>query len=213
MPRAQHFKRFPLWGAILVLVGSGYGTPAHGEAAKPKYPAQILIIRHAEKTGEKDDFHLSQKGKERADLLDRLFAASKNRPSPFPVPDFIIAASNKQESHRPVETVKPLAMKLKVPIDERFTSKSPSKNDGKKPDMLKLRDELFAQPKYFGKTILISWRHSTIPELTKTLKADKAPAKWDDNVFDRVWQISYDRQGIASFRDFPQRLLGGDTVK
>ena len=35
----------------------------------------------------------------------------------------------------------------------------------------------------------------------------------EDTVFDRVWQITYDDQGNATFRDRPQRLLPGDSEK
>jgi hypothetical protein len=115
-----------------------------------------------------------------------------------------------------VETVTPLAKKLKLTISDRFDSKLPSPDktdDAKKPGAAELRDELFSTPKYYGKTILVSWRHSTLPELAKTLKADKVPAKWEDKVFDRVWQITYDDQGNATFRDRPQRLLPGDAEK
>ena len=63
------------------------------------------------------------------------------------------------------------------------------------------------------KTILISWRHSTIPDLAKTLGATSAPAKWEDNVYDRVWQLSFDDNGKVAFLNRPQRLLPGDADK
>jgi hypothetical protein len=185
---------------------------AGGDAKKnTKYPQQILVIRHAEKTGDKDDIHLSKQGKVRAEMLPQLFMASKERPDPFPTPDFLFAAAHHKDSQRPVETVTPLAMKLKLTIDDRYDNKVPT--PAKKIGMMELRDEIFGTPKYFGKTILVSWRHSTIPELAKTLKAAKVPEKWDDNIFDRVWHITYDDQGNVTFRDRPQRLLPGDAEK
>jgi hypothetical protein len=177
-----------------------------------KFPQQILIIRHSEKTGDKGDAHLSKKGLERADVIYQLFVASKNRPDPFPTPDFIFAASNAKDSQRPIETVTPLAMKLKLPIVDTYTSKLPDAA-GKKPSMVELRDHVFGESKYFGKTILVSWRHSTISKLAETLKATKVPSKWEDQVFDRVWQINYDDQGNAAFLDRPMRLLPGDAEK
>jgi hypothetical protein len=196
--------------AVAAVCVSDTRAPAEPEA-KPntKYPQHILLIRHAEKTGDKDDVHLSKKGTERADVLDKLFVPSKERPDPFPTPDFIFAAGHHKDSQRPVETVTPLAKKLKLTIIDRYDSKVPPKKEG----MMELRDELFGSPKYYGKTILVSWRHSTIGELAKTLKATKVPEKWEDEVFDRVWQISYDNQGNATFRDRPQRLLKGDAEK
>ncbi len=220
----QRIGRFTILAVALTVasISCGWTTaPARDEAKKTtNHPQQILIIRHAEKTGDESDAHLSKRGKERAAVLDKLFVASKDRPDPFPRPDFIFAAHNSKGSHRPVETVTPLAMKLKLPINETYESKLPDAPPagGKEkadsaPGMLALRDKLFSDSKYFGKTILVSWRHGSIPELAKTLKASKPPAKWEDEVFDRVWQISYDEQGHATFLDRPQRLLPGDSEK
>jgi hypothetical protein len=201
---------------VLLLTALGASrAPADGEPkSAPRFPATVLIIRHAEKTGDKDDVHLSKQGQERAAVLDQLFVKSQERPDPFPTPDFIFAASEHKDSKRPVETVTPLAKKLKLTIDDRFDNKLPAKDKPKKPGMVELRDELFGTPpKYAGKTVLIAWRHSTLPALATTLKAEKVPEKWDDDVFDRVWQISYDAEGRATFRDRPQRLLPKDAQK
>jgi hypothetical protein len=207
---------------VAAVLCGGPLAPAQGDAGKnTKYPQQVLLIRHAEKTGDKADVHLARKGEERAAALYQLFVASKDRPDPFPTPDFVFAASNAKDSQRPIETVTPLAMRLKLSLNDTYESKLPAallpegskEKAAKGPGMLGLRDELFGRPKYFGKTILVAWRHSTLPELARTLKATKAPTKWDDDVFDRVWQITYDDQGNATFVDRPQRLLPGDTEK
>jgi hypothetical protein len=224
MKALQRMGRGALLAAVVALIAaclSETRAPAEGEPkTNTKYPQCILIIRHAEKTGDKEDVHLSKQGKERADVLEQLFVASKDRPDPFPTPDFIFAASHQKDSQRPVETVTPLAKKLKLSIVDRYDSKLTAKadktDDNKKPKkegMVELRDELFGSPKYYGKTILIAWRHTTISELAKTLKASKVPEKWEDKVFDRVWQITYDDQGNATFRDRPQHLLPGDSEK
>jgi hypothetical protein len=224
MKALRRIGRFALLAAVLGVVGTGCrGTPAgaEGEArTNTKYPQHVLIIRHAEKTGDKDDVHLSRQGKERAEALAQLLVASRDRPGPFPTPDFIFAASHHKDSQRPLETVTPLARTLKLSINDRYESKLPAaagKEDKEKPakkeGMQELRDEIFGSSKYFGKTILVAWRHSTIPELAKTLKARQVPEKWEDKVFDRVWQITYDDQGNATFRDLPQRLLPGDAEK
>jgi hypothetical protein len=225
MQLLQRVSRSVALAALLVIAGfclRGTGAPAEGEVKKTtSYPRHILIIRHAEKTGDKTDAHLSDRGKKRAEVLDQLFMASKDRPDPLPTPDFLFAASNHKDSHRPLETVTPLAAKLKLSINDRFDSKlaaAPAKNGDKdkpaqKEGMVELRAELIGSPKYSGKTILVAWRHSTIPELAKTLKASNVPPKWEDAVFDRVWQITYDDQGNTVFRDLPQRLLPGDAEK
>lgn len=222
MDKLQRLGRLATPALVLAFLGvcfSAGGAPAEDDAKKnTKYPQHVLLVRHAEKTGDKEDIHLAKQGKERAEVLGRLFVASKDRPEPFPTPDFIFAACHHKDSQRPVETVTPLAKKLNLSINDRFDSKLPvpGKNEeaeksAKKAGMAELRDELFGAPKYRAKTILVSWRHSTLPELAKTLKANKVPQKWEDEVFDRVWQITYDDQGNTTFRDRPQRLLPGDS--
>jgi hypothetical protein len=219
MALLQQVARCAALAAILTVVGICAGTaPAEDDGApNAKFPQHVLIVRHAEKTTDKDNIHLSPKGKERALLLDKLFTASKDRPDPFPMPDFIFAAAHHADSRRPVDTVTPLAGKLKLPINFKYDSKLPAALDKEKPakkeGMRELRDEIFGSPKYCGKTILVAWRHKTIADLATALKASKVPPKWEDNVFDRVWQITYDDQGNATFRDRPQRLLPGDAEK
>jgi hypothetical protein len=109
------------------LVWTGSRIRAEGEVKKnTKYPQYILIIRHAEKTGAKEDVHLSREGKERAEVLERLFTATADRPDPFPTPDFLFAAHHHKDSQRPVETLTPLARKLGLPILDRYDSKLPA---------------------------------------------------------------------------------------
>jgi hypothetical protein len=202
--------------AVASLWLSSTRAPADGDSKNTKYPQCVLIIRHAEKTGDKDDVHLSKEGQARAEVLEQLFVKSRERPDPFPTPDFIFAACEHKDSKRPVETVTPLAKKLKLTINDHYDNKLPpkdAKDKPKKDGAAELRDELFNTPKYYGKTILIAWRHSTLPELAKTLKAEKVPEKWDDAVFDRVWQINYDNEGRATFHDRPQRLFSKDSEK
>jgi hypothetical protein len=86
--------------ALLGLAGAWADEPGAGAKSSTRFPRHILLIRHAEKTGEKEDIHLAKQGKERADILDRLFIPSKDRPEPFPTPDFIFAAAAHKESRR-----------------------------------------------------------------------------------------------------------------
>src|SRR5262249_30655868 len=97
--------------------------PRSKDSANRRFPQQIMIIRHSEKTGEDGDVHLSKRGVERAEVLYKLFLPSQERPKPFPTPDFVIAASNGKSSHRPLETVSPLAERLKLPVDMTYDSK------------------------------------------------------------------------------------------
>jgi hypothetical protein len=187
------------------------------QAGAKNLPKYILIIRHAEKPAKEDgDVHLSAVGKERAQKLHLLFMKSDKRPDPFPVPDFIFATHNGENSHRPVETVTPLSLKLKLAINEEYHNAllAVVKKGKTAKGINNMRDEILGSPKYAGKTVLIAWHHGKIPEVAHVLKATQAPAKWDGSeVFDRVWQISYDGQGAATFVDRPQNLLPGDSEK
>jgi len=203
-------------GFVLACLAWGPARADEEPKTTAKYPKTVLIIRHAEKTGDKEDIHLSEQGKQRAEMLYQLFEPSKDRPNPFPKPDFIFAAAHHKDSQRPLETITPCATKWKMSINNLFDSKLPPPDADKKNaklNMYNLRDEIFGDSTYFGKTILICWRHSTLPELAKTFKATKVPEKWDDNVFDRVWLISYNDEGAAKFEDLPQRLMKGDSEK
>src|SRR5690348_6181400 len=116
----QRVGRTALLAAVLSVAVAWFGgtrAPAQEEPRKnSKFPQQVLIRRHAEKTGDKADVRLSERGQERARVLYQLFVASNDRPDPFPTPDFIFAASNSRDSQRPLETVTPLAQRLKLPV-------------------------------------------------------------------------------------------------
>lgn len=168
------------------------------------YPRLVLIIRHAEKPPEEaKSVDLNSEGKERAAALPKLFEASDKRTKPFATPDFIFATKNTKHSHRPLETVTPIAKKLKLPINSDFTDE----------EHAKLADHILQTAKYADKTILVSWHHGMIPQLARDLKATDAPESWKGSVFDRVWQLTYDEQGKATFENRPQQLLPGDSDK
>lgn len=178
-------------------------------AAEPKgkaktYPARVLLIRHAEKPPEEDgSIHLSAGGKKRAAALHELFEASDERRTPFPVPDYVFAARESKRSNRCVETVAPLAKRLKLPVNSSFHNE----------DFGRLAQHLFRDPKYAGKTVLICWHHGTAPRFARKLNAADAPESWKKAAFDRVWEITYDEAGKATFRDRPQRLMAEDSAK
>jgi hypothetical protein len=194
------------------------GTTVSEGAVKQtdKYPLHVLILRHAEKPDDAKDPDLSSRGAARAAALPSLFLAPptfRTKPAPFPTPDFIFAAEKSKESNRPVETVTPLTKALgDMPIHAKH------KDD----DFQAVADEIFGDKKYAGKTILICWHHGKIPKLAVTIldKAkngnkvkDQLPKPWDDAVFDRIWQITFDDAGKATFADRPQRLLFEDCAK
>src|SRR5262245_52798535 len=99
----------------MLLVLAVLTASALGRDDAPKYPARILLIRHAEKPPPKEgSVHINEAGKERAEALEKLFETSKKRPEPFAKPDFLFAAKDSTSSHRCTETLAPLAKVLKL---------------------------------------------------------------------------------------------------
>ena len=167
--------------------------------ASPHGPRMVMIIRHAEKpdetTGEKDP-NLSKQGFARADALAKVI------PDHFTKPDFLIATKNPRaaidrpkRSHRCPRR----SMKRSNRISRMTTFD-------------KVAHEVLTDPKFDGKVVLIAWHHGKIPELAKALGVKNAPEKWDPKVFDRVWQITY-QNGVAEWKDLPQKALPGDAEK
>lgn len=77
---------------------------------------EVLLIRHAEKTGLPGDSSLSDRG------LSRALALAVVLPERFGKPDIIIACRSVPKSSRPVETVRPLAAKLGLPIRDDWNT-------------------------------------------------------------------------------------------
>jgi hypothetical protein len=155
---------------------------------------QILLIRHAEKTGDKADAHLNARGYQRAAALIRLF------PARFERPRYIFASHASAHSNRPFETVSPLAQTLKMKIDSRFRNE----------DYSGLAKHLLSTPVYSGSTVLVCWHHGNLPRLAAALGVPNPPSPWPDAQFDRVWRVESRNDG-ADFEDLPQGLLPGDS--
>ena len=185
--RSVAISRRQFAGALLVLA-----SPV--VAADGALPKQVLIIRHAEKTGLKTDIHLNPRGYQRAAALPRLF------PSRFDTPQALFATHRSAHSNRPVETITPLAQALHLGIDDRF-----GEDDHKA-----LAKTILSGASYRGETILVCWHHGRIPALAAALGVKHPPSPWPDGQYDRVWQIQYSGETV-SFADLPQHLLEGDS--
>jgi hypothetical protein len=141
----------------------------------------------------KDGPHLSAKGAERARALVELFTRC------FCTPDYLVAASNKPTSFRPVETLEPLSVALNQPIDFRFST------DEVQELAATLRNSKAKR------VALISWRHNAIPSLARALGVKKPPRHWAVNVYDRVWRLLISDDDEVRFADLAQGLLPGDA--
>jgi hypothetical protein len=165
-------------------------------------PAQILLIRHGEKPPEKAAVHLSLKGRERAMALVPFLTETPDLlRSGLPVALFATRIAPDDPSHRTHETIQPLAQSLKLPIQAPQVNREYSQ----------LAQEILTRPEYQGKTVLICWDHTYIPQLAGALGVKPQPPRWHGAVFDRVFIISPTGAGAATLIDLPQRLLFGDS--
>jgi hypothetical protein len=208
-------------GLVAVVIGLGglltAGPWAATSVQQPaRFPQHVLLIRHAEKPDDDTDIHLTSRGAARAAALPSLFVIPPTfptKPAALPTPDFLFAAKASKHSNRSVETLTPLAAALKgLKIHAKH----------KDEDFQAVVQEVFTDPKYAGKTVLICWHHGNLAEfaqvvLARAANADKIkeqlPRHWKDAIFDRVWHFTFDDQGSVTFVNRPQRLLFEDSAK
>lgn len=166
-------------------------------------PAQVILIRHAEKplTGP----HLNERGYQRAQALVSFFETDPQM-TQFGVPVAIYAMSPKADgdsSVRAIETMTPLAKSLNLQLHTEYTKK---KIDA-------LAKDILSNPAYEGHMVLVCWEHNMIPLIAQALGAKTAPSDWDGSlVFDRAWVIDFKDGKAASFQDLPQHILPGDST-
>ena len=141
--------------------------------------ARILLMRHAEKTGDPMDPHLSQDGYARAAKLADFI------PATFGIPQFLIATSISKHSVRPIETLEPLSTKIGVSVDAQYADQ----------DYSALASQLLSEPRYAdpGTLIVVCWHHGNIPSMAHALRAKfgSYPNPWDADVFNQILVLSY----------------------
>jgi broad specificity phosphatase PhoE len=173
-------------------------------------PRRIMVIRHAEKphqppcenddgvkrNGAMDKESLTVRGWQRAGALVHFFTSEADLS-----PDVMFAAGVGEESpsHRPKQTVMPLADWLGIKIHDNYL----------KDDIKPLINDVLGR----DGIVLISWEHHCIPDVVAALPhAPAAPVKWPDERFDAVWVL--DAAGAGwKFSQIPQMLLSGDLDK
>ncbi|MHB8520603.1 MAG: hypothetical protein ACYDH9_07580 [Limisphaerales bacterium] len=164
-------------------------------------PAQIILIRHAEKSDDPNDVHLSPAGEKRArELVAFLTTDPKLTKHGPPVALFATQTTRHGRGQRTQETLAPLATDLQLRIEAPYLSDNYEA----------LARMILANPKYEGKTVVICWNHEQIPQLTAALGVRPPPPKWKENIYDRVYLITY-RGGTTRLKDLPQNFSAGAT--
>lgn len=164
-------------------------------------PAQVMIIRHAEKDPKMDS--LSTKGRERAAAYVPFFLETKELLTfGTPIAIYAMQPAKADPSERPIQTVTALADALKLTLNRSY----------ERDDYRRMVDEIMSHPAYNGKMVLICWEHTMIPQIARAFKAFQTPNRWQPEIYDRIWQINFGAAGKVTFQNIPQRLLYGDTT-
>ena len=158
----------------------------------------IMLIRHAEDN--ENSPSLSARGWQRTGALVRLFAPLDPQMlrKHLATPRHIVAARSDERSSRPVDTVRPLAEMLGLPVDDSLSGDDPP---ARVAQALRALDT----------PLLVCWRHDTLPALADALlqRAGDTPPKWPDERHDVVWVIEHGGAS-AHLVQVPQQVLPGD---
>ncbi len=192
------------WGLLaLAIPAEIFAAPSYDGNSGALKNAVILIIRHAEEPD--DGYGLSPVGDARAQAYVNYFKNFTVDGQPLKL-DYLFAAKDSPNSHRPRLTIEPLAKALGLTVDTRFDNKQ----------FLKLVDEIQSRP--HGTNILICWHHGTIPQLLSALGADPKKllpdGKWPDDVFGWLIQLRYDENGrLFESKRINENLSSDDSAK
>ena len=187
--RRERKQSYLVHNSISVIV-LAFCTSLAGIQVVPARPAEVVLLRHAEKPSNESNVHLSARGKERALALIQFFtstpALTTNGP---PLALFAARPASHGHSRRPQETLKPLAQHLKLPVLMPFTAT----------EYAGLAKKILDDPAYDGKTVVVCWTHDYLPQLAESFGVKPKPGPWKSSVFDRVWVITFrDQQALLT---------------
>lgn len=178
----------------------------------------IMVIRHAEKPtakaagvsedGKQSPHDLIVQGWERAGALACLFAPTDGplQNALLATPAFLFASApsddvadaSESKSHRPEETIRPLADKLGLQTNLQF-----AKGQEK---------EVAQAAQACSGPVLIAWQHESIYDIAKEIPGGSvAPKNWPGSRFDIVFVFTLNNTATSyEFAQVPQCLLAGD---
>ena len=174
--------------AVALVSAVAMAATANAQTSRaPAGPAQIVLIRHAEKPDDSGNPHLSPAGVARANRLTA-FVTQDAAVGRFGKPAVIYATKTTKDDNgqRTQETVAPLAKALGLRVRAPYHGKQ----------YAALAKLILGTPAYAGKMVVICWNHEEIPELAAALGVSPQPPKWKGSVYDAVYIISY-RDGRA----------------
>ena len=186
-------------------------------AKKIPKATKIIVIRHAEKPakdgapygitekGKRSSESLEVRGWQRAGALMNSFAPTHGeiQIDSLATPQFLYASKplRRRGSRRPIETITPLANKLRTKINTNFA----------RFQYAKMIDEVISRKG----VVLICWQREYIPEIARQIlgNTNSAPSIWPEDRFDMCWVFDLNRRTLKyKFRQVPQALLMGDRT-
>ena len=148
----------------------------------------VVIVRHCEKSNIRE--HCSYMGYERSVFLATLFGDKEER---WPKPSYIYAerpggrSNPDKHNYREIETLLPLADKVKLTIDASYSTESTS-------DLAKVILGKLASGEMCGKVAVVAWKHTTIATLANKLGCGPnqgCPFDYPGQSFDEAWTIKF----------------------
>ena len=188
-----------------VMMGLSRSVPINLNSRPSSAPegceSTIMLIRHCDKEGpqttdDERNRHCSYEGFQRAYHLASLFGTR------WPIPAKLYALTGGRKGHknyREIEMLDPLASKIGVEINSKFSTMHTQRAAEE------IYDEL-RSGNLCGKLTVFSWKHSHMPELAHALGWKDAPSHYPMHSFDQVWQIKYVFSPPAVYKEY--RLHG-----
>jgi hypothetical protein len=162
-------------------------------------PAEIILLRHAEKPNDPNDVHLTQVGGQRAEMLAGYLTSTPPLTNAG-LPSVLIATAwtRHNRSRRPFETLEPVAKRLNLNIQQPFLAE----------DYAKLAHYVLTSPECDKKVVVICWVHDNLAELAKAIGIRPKPPEWKGSVYDQVWKITWPKKNRARLDELHQPPLG-----
>jgi hypothetical protein len=166
-------------------------------------PAQVVIIGHSETDA---NGNLSQTGQERSAALS-IYLTETPQLINFGLPISIFAARpmynqppfpTDEISFREIDTVRPLAGLLKMPIHSGYAAWEEER----------VADFILNECFYDGEYVVIAWPQEHVADLAFAFGVTPFPSQYPSDEYDLTWLITFDPE--ASLQILHQRLLQGD---
>jgi hypothetical protein len=162
-------------------------------------PAQVLLLRHAEKDSVSGN-ELSAQGFRRAHALPELFyKRSEFQEFGLPVALFAMGQKSDTTSIRAIQTLEPLAQELQLKVKDDYTKKN----------YLRMVEKILNNSKYDGKLVVICWENKVLHDIAVAFGLPDAP-DYPAEKYDRAWLLTFANSSRPTLQDIPQKLLPGD---